>query len=212
MNSFDHPSIITIAIIFAAGAGLSYLRFRRSAADRPRLTVREVTPSGKETVRLVTPREAWKLGARTRLSWLRTWRTLVGLFLAIAGLVIVSIGKPVSLVASVSGTSVGVCLGIYALRLTTFEATPTALYYTPRELPRAAAFVPIVVYIGVRFGYRAVIALVTGGPRPTLSFDDPLLLLCAGLLIGYFASYDIGLLRWRRTIRASSNQVVFSKD
>jgi hypothetical protein len=211
MNSFDHESIITIAIIFAVAAALSYLRLRRSAGDRPRLTVREVTPSGKETVRLLTRQEAWKLGGRTRLSWLRTCRTLVGSFLAIAVLVIVSIGKPMSLLALVSGTAVGVCIGIYALRLTTFEATPTALYYTPRELPRVVALVPIVVYIGVHLAYSAVSAEGTGGSRWTLSLD-PLLLLCVGPLIAYLASYDIGLLRWRRTVRASRNQAVFSED
>jgi hypothetical protein len=213
MSSFDHESIITMAIIFVAAAGLSYLRLRGSAGDRPRWTVRETTPSGKETVRLPTRQEAWKLGGRTRLSWLRTWRTLVGLLLGIAVLVIVSIGEPVSLVALVSGTAVGVCIGIYALRLTTFEATPTGLYYTPRLLPSVVALVPIVVYIGVRFGYRAVTADGTG-PRWTLLLNplDPLVLLCAGPLFGYFVSYNIGLLRWRRTVRASSNRAVFSED
>jgi hypothetical protein len=154
------------------------------------------------------------LGGRTRLSWLRTWRTLAGLFLAIAGLVIVAIGKPVSLVALASGTAAGVGIGIYALRLTTFEATPTALYYTPRVLPNVAALVPIVAYIGGRLSYGAVTAEGTGGPRWTLSLDplDPLVPLCAGPLIGYLVSYNIGLLRWRRTVGASSNPAAFSED
>jgi hypothetical protein len=206
MNSSGPLSIIIMVIIFAAVGGMSYLRFRRFARDRPRLTVRETTPSGKETVRLLTPREAWKLGGRTRLSWLGTWRTLVFLFLGITLLVFDSIGEPVSLVALLGGTAVGVCVGIYALRLTTFEAMPTALYYYRPHLLYFATLLPILLYAGGRFGYRALIAATTGGPRPSLSFSlDPLMLLCSGHLLSCYASYYIGLLRWRRTVTAGSN-------
>ena len=149
---------------------------------------------------------AWRLYSRVRrmvgrqrLSKVRPWVTLCVFPLLIALLLVGSFSHPYVALALIGGVMVGVALGIYGLRLTKFEQTPEGLFYTPNA---HLGIVLSLLLIG-RIGYRAVqLYLLPGAMRDgTADFArSPLTLLIFGMLAGYYISYAVGLIRWRRKI------------
>ena len=140
---------------------------------------------------------------------LQAWR--VGLRLAgagIAALALLLIGAAGALGGSMAGLGVlaglagGIVLGSYGLRLTRFETTADGRFYTPNP------------WLGIglsalmlgRLAYRFV--AVRGASQAALLGDptvlgtlhrSPLTLAIAGLLVGYFLRYTLGLWRATRT-------------
>jgi hypothetical protein len=111
-----------------------------------------------------------------------------------------SLAQPLSEAALLGGAVAGIGLGIYGLRLTRFENTPEGLYYTPS----AHLGIALSVLLIGRVGYRAMqmysMADVSSAPRPLPFTGTPLTLLIFGALAGYYVTYAIGLLRWRRNV------------
>jgi hypothetical protein len=149
---------------------------------------------------------AWRVYARVRrmvgrqrLSRVRPWVT-VSLFPALVGLLLLgSISHPASALAIVAGAGLGAALGIYGIRLTRFEQTPSGVFYTPNAHLGIALSL---LFLG-RVAYRVVQhyfsdAAVSGPPADFIR--SPLTLLIFGTLAGYYVMYAVGLLRRRSRV------------
>ena len=107
-----------------------------------------------------------------------------------------SLNNPATLLAMAAGAVVGVALGFIGLRLTSFEATPEGLFYTPNVLVGMSVFVLLIARIGYRY-YMFTNFAVPGTVPPSYT-SDPLTLASLAILGSYFATYSYGLLRWEK--------------
>jgi hypothetical protein len=144
-----------------------------------------------------------RLMVRQRLTGARPWILVCVLPVALAALLLVSLPRPASALALVGGVAVGVGLGLYGLRLTTFEETPQGLFFTPNRYLGAAISLLLVGRIAYRALRVYVLSEPTGGMAPDF-MRTPLTLLLVGTLAGYYLVYSAGLLRWRRRVAAIS--------
>jgi len=151
----------------------------------------------------------WRLYSRMRrvigrqkFSAVRPWLTVTLFPLLLALLAVASFTQPLGEGALLAGTVVGVALGILGHRLTTFEATPEGLFYTPN----AHLGIALSLLLVARLAWRYVqLNITVGGPASPYGpgfVSSPLTLLVFGTLAGYYVSYAIGLLRWRRQVGA----------
>lgn len=146
---------------------------------------------------------AWRLYSRVkrmvgrqRLSKVRPWLTVCLFPTLVVLLLLRSLFHPYSALALVAGVAVGAALGLYGLRLTTFEQTPAGLFYTPN----AHLGIALSVLLLARIGYRAMqLYFVSESIQEgSVAFArSPLTLLIFGALAGYYVAYAIGLIRWR---------------
>ena len=93
------------------------------------------------------------------------------------------------------GTAAGIGYGVWGLRLTRFEND--TCYYTPNArlgMVIAMLFFARVMYIGVDLYANR------GGAAQAFT-GSPVTLLALGLTAGYFGSYSVGLLLWRRRLK-----------
>jgi hypothetical protein len=154
---------------------------------------------------------AWRVYARfrrtvgrQRLSRVRPWITVTLFPVLLALLLLGSVAHPVSTLAIVGGAGLGAALGVYGIRLTRFEETPSGLFYTPNAhlgIALSLLFLGRVVYRIVQHYYFSDGAV--GGP-PSDFLRSPLTLLIFGTLSGYYVTYAIGLLRWRSRVASSA--------
>jgi hypothetical protein len=154
-----------------------------------------------------------RMVVRQQLSKVRPWITVCAFPVLLALLAASAITQPLSLAALLGGAAVGVGLGIYGLRLTRFEKTPEGLYYTPS----AHLGIALSVLLIGRLGYRAMqmYSFTDAGytpPAPPAGLaSSPVTLLIFGALAGYYVSYAVGLLRWRRSVVNSPGPGVSSQ-
>lgn len=154
------------------------------------------------------PLIAWRLYSRIRRlvgrqrsrAW-RHWAAVVLFPLLAALLALGAARSPVALGTLAGALAVGVGLGVWGLRLTRFERTPEGLFYTPNAHIGIALSVILVARIAWRLFQMQALqahpgALGAGGPEFARS---PLTLAVFGMLAGYYATYAVGLLRWRRS-------------
>ena len=133
----------------------------------------------------------------------RTWRHWTGavllpvLLLAFAGTVI---GQPWSLGALAAGAAGGAALGLLALRRSRFEQVDGLYFYTPDTY---IGLLVSALFIG-RLGYRAYEFYGLDMQHGPAFGSSPLTLVLMGLVGGFYASYAIGLLRWRRAAVATA--------
>jgi len=140
---------------------------------------------------------------RQKLSNVRPWITAV-VFPVLLGLVLLSaLAHPINALGLLAGAGCGAALGVYGLRLTKFEQTTEGLFYTPSAHLGIALSL---LFLG-RLAYR--LAQTFAGQTPVAWPNDftrsPLTLVIFGALAGYYVTYAIGLLRWRR--RAAPGEV-----
>ena len=136
---------------------------------------------------------------RQRLSRVRPWLTVVLFPLLVALLLLSALAHPAGALGLAAGAAAGVALGRWGLRLTKFETTPLGLFYTPNAHLGIALSLLLIVRIAYRF-VRVYAASGTWGEPATTFVRSPLTLLIFGTLAGYYVSYAIGLLRWRRQV------------
>lgn len=141
---------------------------------------------------------------------LQAWR--VGLRLAgvcIAAIALLLIGLAGALGGSMAGFGVlaglagGMVLGSYGLRLTSFENTSEGRFYTPNPwlgIGLSALMLGRLAYRFVAVRGASQVALMGDTTALGMLHRSPLTLAIAGLLVGYFLRYSLGL--WRAT-RAS---------
>jgi hypothetical protein len=137
---------------------------------------------------------------RQKLSAVRPWLTVTLFPLLLAVLAFATINHPLAEVALLSGAGLGVALGIIGHRLTRFEATPQGLYYTPNAHLGIALSLLLIGRIGYRFVQLSLAGNSAVNPYGSGFVSSPLTLLIFGTLAGYYVSYAIGLLRWRRQV------------
>jgi hypothetical protein len=153
---------------------------------------------------------AWRLYSRIRrvvgrqrLSPLRPWLT-VTLFpllivLVLLGTLAAPGADPLIAAGLAAGAAAGIGLGLYGTRLTKFEATPAGLFYTPN----AHLGIALSLLLVLRIGYRFLTLYLSGQALDAQSMQmhsSPLTLAIFGMLAGYYVTYAIGLLRWRRSV------------
>jgi len=150
---------------------------------------------------------AWRLYARMRrlvgrqtLSRVRPWVTAVVFPVLVVALLLGSLAHPVNALTLLAGAGLGVALGVYGLRLTTFEATPQALFYTPNAHLGIALSLLMFGRVAYRMAQLYGVVASASAAAPTEFFRSPLTLAIFGTLAGYYATYAIGLLRWRRRV------------
>lgn len=141
-----------------------------------------------------------RMVGRQRLSKYRPWITLTVFPLIVALIAVASVTHPSNLAALAVALAAGAALGAYGLRRTKFEAIPgQGFFYTPNAHLGIALSL---LFIG-RLAYRAyeVYVVAPGMHRDSAEFArSPLTLAVFGLLAGYYISYAVGLLRWRRRV------------
>jgi hypothetical protein len=141
---------------------------------------------------------ARRMVGRQQLSNVRPWITVCVFPILTVLLAIASIAQPMSPMALGAGIAIGVCLGVYGLRKTRFEKTPQGLFYTPNaHLGIALSLVLLgrIIYRLIQV-YQAS-GSVPAGPQINYA-TTPLTLLIFGTLVGYYVTYAVGLLRWKR--------------
>lgn len=148
---------------------------------------------------LLTPVLVWRVYARLKTQMQRQrsilTRHYTGILVFLA-MVVVPLSelmtKPYSLGALAVGVAGGIGYGIWGLKLTRFEETDEGYFFTPNArlgIVIAMLFCARVLYIGFEL-YAGT------GPTPPFT-DSPLTMLVVGLTGAYFATYSIGVLRWR---------------
>jgi hypothetical protein len=169
-------------------------------------------PSTLALVALV-PLLAWRIYirfrrmvGRQRLSPARPWITL-GVFTAFMVLLAFAAHSQVERLWWIAaGFPAGALLAVYGLRLTRFEPTPHGLFYTPNAHLGIALSL---VFLG-RILYRMfeVFSLQAAGASGPPSFTrSPLTLAVFGILAGYYMTYSLGLIRWRRRVERAGPEL-----
>ena len=140
---------------------------------------------------------ARRMVGRQRLSNIRPWITVIAFPILTLLLATASIAQPISPLALAAGVVVGVCLGVYGLRMTRFEKTPQGLFYTPN----AHLGIALSALLMGRIIYRLAQVYWSSGSAAGADINSattPLTLLIFGTLAGYYVTYAVGLLRWQR--------------
>jgi hypothetical protein len=107
--------------------------------------------------------------------------------------------RPYELGALAAGTALGVFWGVFGLRRTMYEDTEAGYYFTPPMrlgIVMAMILIARILYIGIEIYANQG----SGLPAPRFT-ESPLTMLCVGLTAGYFLTYSVGLLLWRRKLR-----------
>jgi hypothetical protein len=150
---------------------------------------------------VLVPLVAWRLSARyrrlvgrQRLSRVRPWITLAvfpALVLLLAYLVRDHLDALAWLAAALGA---GALLARYGLAKTQFDVTPLGFFYTPH----APLGIALLALFACRIVYRVAEVTMAGfAARPDFA-ASPLTLGVFGLLAGYYISYAVGLVGWRR--------------
>jgi hypothetical protein len=153
----------------------------------------------------------WRMYSRMRrvigrqhLSGNRPWVTIVFFTLLFGLLLFTSLAQPMNAVALFGGGAVGVGLGVLGLRLTKFEQTTEGLFYTPSAHLGIALSLLLFGRVAYRM-YQTYSVMDQAAPAGLNSVtNSPLTLAIFATLAGYYVMYAIGLLRWRRRVRAEA--------
>ncbi|MGJ9419011.1 hypothetical protein ACHAC9_14760 [Massilia sp. CMS3.1] len=155
---------------------------------------------------LLTPILVWRIYTRLKTQMARQRSILSRHYtgvLVFLGMILVSLSevltRPYALGALAAGTALGVFWGVFALRRTVYDDTEIGYFFTPPTrlgIIMAMVLVARVLYLGVEI----YASQGSGVPAPRFT-DSPLTMLCVGLTGGYFGTYSVGLLLWRRKLR-----------
>lgn len=148
------------------------------------------------------PLVAWRVYSRIKRLTTRqrsqVWRhrtTLVFFPLLVLLLGLGGVGHPMAMLALAVGLAAGVGLGNIGIRKTSFEQVGDEFYFTPHA--RIGALVAL-LFIG-RMAWRAWEWYMSDGAIAHQDFArSPLTLGVFGVLAGYYMTYAVGLLRWRK--------------
>jgi hypothetical protein len=159
--------------------------------------------SSAAVLAVLVPLVGWRMYSRIRRlvgrQRSRAWRhwTAAILFPLLAALLALAALRNALALATLSGAlAAGAGLGVWGLRLTRFERTAEGWFYTPN----AHIGIALSVLLAARIGWRLFEMQVQGTPAHGAQFAaSPLTLAVFGALAGYYATYAIGVLRWRRS-------------
>ncbi len=138
-----------------------------------------------------------RLVGRQRFRPVRSWIQALLFPALLLALLVGTLRHPLSSGAELLGLAAGVGLGLYGLRLTTFEKTAEGLFYTPNAHLGIALSLLFTGRIAYKL-YRGWDASAGFTQPPEGLVKSPLTMLIVGMLAGYFSTYAIGLLLRRR--------------
>lgn len=154
---------------------------------------------------------AWRMYSRMRrvigrqqFSNNRPWITLVAFALLFGLLIFGSLAQPMNEVALLAGVACGTALGVLGLRLTKFEQTPEGLFYTPSAHLGIALSLLLLGRVAYRMYQTYALADQAAATGMNAVTNSPLTLVIFATLAGYYVTYAIGLLRWRRRVAAQT--------
>jgi hypothetical protein len=157
------------------------------------------------TLLLLVPLAVWRIYSRLKRLMTRTkselWRHYAAAVVmwGIVGVLLATlIGNWQALAALVAGTLVGAALGHRNMKLTRLENRPDGFFYTPN---RNLGLLVAMLFIS-RLIYRLFEAYLHMHDQLPLDPDflgNPLTSVLFGLLAGFYGTYNVLLLRWRRT-------------
>jgi hypothetical protein len=153
----------------------------------------------------LVPLVLWRMYSRikrlTTRQHSRIWRhrtTLVFFPLLLASIIITALPNPVVLLGMAAGLAAGVGLGTLSLRKSTFEQVGDEYFFTPH----AQIGMLVACLFLSRMAWRAW-QVYSGGDFAQHDFvRSPLTLAVFGVLAGYYITYAVGLLRWRKRAAA----------
>lgn len=150
-----------------------------------------------------------RMVGRQKLTRTRSWLTIALFSVLLIVLLAGAFVHPVNALALLAAAGGGAGLGVYGLRLTKFEATPTGLFYTPS----AHIGIALSVLFAVRIVYRFVqVSASSSASASSAAYaSSPLTLAFFGLLAGYYVAFEIGLLRWARSAVVHADPVLSTK-
>ena len=163
----------------------------------------QAPPSTILPLLIALPVIGWRVYGRVRrsigrqpLSKTRPWFTVTLFPLLILLIGFATLVHPENLWWLAGAVVAGVMLGVLGLNTTKFDATPEGLFYTANTHLGIALSL---LFVG-RVVYRLVEAYLAGNaPQATPDFTrSPVTLAVFGLLAGYYVTYAVGLIRWRR--------------
>ena len=137
------------------------------------------------------------IGRQQSRAW-RHWAAAILFPLILALLALSAFRQPVSLAILGGAIVAGVALGIWGIRLTKFERTPAGYFYTPNMHIGIALSVLLVARIAYRFYEVSALAGTRIDPTMQGFARSPLTLVVLGMLASYYATYAMGVIRWRR--------------
>lgn len=154
---------------------------------------------------LLVPLMVWRiysrlkrLMTRTQLHLWRAYAAAVVLPLALGGMAANALGTPLVLGALALGAAAGVGLGLWSMKLSRLENTAEGFFYTPNL---HIGLVVSMLFIGrlLYRGFELYLQMHSGDPvPPNTSQLTPLTALLLAIVLGYYASYAVQLIRWRR--------------
>jgi hypothetical protein len=144
-----------------------------------------------------------RLMSRQKSRLWRHWAAAIFFPLLLLMLGFVAMRNPLSLASLAGGLAAGVGLAVWGLKLTRFERTDDGHFFTPN----ARIGLALSALLVMRIGYRLATVGISGmqDPQAAQAFTrSPLTQAVVGLIMGYYAAYAIGLLRWRLGARANA--------
>jgi hypothetical protein len=140
------------------------------------------------------------IGRQTLSKW-RPWITMTVFPLLVIVISASAASQPMRLLAMAGGIIAGAALGVFGMKHTKFENTPQGLFYTPNA--------HIGIALSVIFFGRVVYRMFqlysmdpNAQPNPNDFASSPLTLSIFGLLAGYYVTYAIGLIRFKKSVAA----------
>jgi len=154
----------------------------------------------------LTPILVWRIYTRLKAMMVRQRSIMqrhytgAGAFTVIALVAAAQVAPELGLLGWLAvGVAGGIAYGVWGLKLTRFETTREGYFFTPNlrlGMVMAMLFVACILYVG----FEIYANHGSGLPTPRVT-DYIFFLPCLGLMAGYFGTYSVGLLRWRRMLR-----------
>lgn len=164
------------------------------------------------TVALVAlaPLIVWRVRARVRrlvgrqqLKPRPAWARAVLIPLVLALLVAAAPDHLLTGACVAGGALIGGLLGVWGIRLTRFENTPEGQFYTPNTMLGLALAAILLSRIGYRLFQVATMPELPDWKHQSFTYS-PLTLAILGMLLSYYFSFAIGLLRYQRSAKTGS--------
>ena len=155
---------------------------------------------------IAVPIIVWRMYSRIRRNigrqHLTKWRPWVTMTLFPLIIVLISLGaatQPMRLLAMAAGIAAGAALGVFGTKHTKFENTPEGIFYTPNA--HIGIALSVIFFARVVYRMFQLYSLDPNAqPNPNDFASSPLTLSIFGLLAGYYVTYAIGLVRYKKGV------------
>ena len=159
-------------------------------------------------IAIALPLIAWRVYRRMRRligrqrsrAW-RHWTAAIFFPLLLGMLALGALARPAALAILATAVAIGIGLAVWGLKLTRFEKTPEAIFYTPNAHIGIALSLLLVARVLYRMFEIATMPMPRGGAGMQDFARSPLTLVVLGMLASYYAAYAVGVLLHRHRLR-----------